>query len=97
MRHSPKSCVIQYSRIPPSVNSAATSPTHLGGSRDFYHRVAESAHEMGCREAVARFDAGVTVTNLDQLERKTVAAKVFITRKGSDQRISGRDVKLSTD
>ena len=38
---------------------------YLGGSREFYHRVAESAHEMGCQEAVARFDAGVTITNLD--------------------------------
>jgi hypothetical protein len=70
---------------------------HLGGSRDFYHRVAESAHEMGCREAVARFDAGATVTNLDQLERKKVDGKVVITRKGSDRRVSGGDVKLSTD
>jgi hypothetical protein len=69
----------------------------LGGSRDFYHRAAESAHEMGCQEAVTRFDAGVKITNLDQLERKQVDGKTLITRKGSNQRISGMDVKLSTD
>jgi len=69
----------------------------LGGSRDFYHRAAESAHEMGCREAVARFDTGVKITNLDQLERKQVDGKTLITRKGSNERISGNEVKLSTD
>jgi hypothetical protein len=69
----------------------------LGGSRDFYHRTAESAHEMGCQEAVARFDGGVKVTNLDQFERKKVDGKTLITRKGSNQRISGNEVKLSSD
>lgn len=69
----------------------------LGGSRDFYHRTAEVAHEMGCLEAVARYDAGVKITNLDQFERKKVDGKVLITRKGSNERISGTLVKLSTD
>ena len=69
----------------------------LGGSRDFYYRTAEAAHEMGCREAVARYDGGVRITNLDQFERKNVGGKVLVTRKGSDQRISGSEVKLSTD
>ena len=69
----------------------------LGGSREFYHRTAEVAHEMGCQEAVARFDAGVKVINLDQFERKKVNGKVLITRKGSEERISGMLVKLSTD
>ncbi len=69
----------------------------LGGSRDFYHRAAEAAHEMGCQEAVARYDAGVKITNLEQLERKQVGGKTLITRKGSNERISGNEVKLSTD
>jgi len=69
----------------------------LGGSRDFYYRVAESAHEMGCQEAVARYDAGVRITNLDQFERKQVDGKTLITRVGSNERISGSEVKLSTD
>ncbi len=69
----------------------------LGGSRDFYWRTAEIAHEMGCLEAVLRHDASVKVTNLDQFERKKVDGKVLITRKGSDERISGMLVKLSTD
>ena len=70
---------------------------YLGGSRDFYHRTAEAAHEMGCQEALARYDAGVKITNLDQFERKRVDGKVLITRKGSNERISGILVKLSTD
>ena len=69
----------------------------LGGSRDFYHRTAEAAHEMGCQEAVARFDGGVKITNLDQFERKKVDGKMLITRKGSNERIKGMLVKLSTD
>ena len=69
----------------------------LGGSRDFYHRTAESAHEMGCQEAVARFDAGVTIINLDQFERRKVDGRVLITRKDSQVRISGMLVKLSSD
>ncbi len=69
----------------------------LGGSRDFYHRAAEAAHEMGCQEAVARYDSGVKVANLDQLERKVVNGKTIIARKGTNERIKGDDVKLSTD
>ena len=69
----------------------------LGGSRDFYARAAETAHEMGCLEAVLRHDQGVRITNLDQFERKTVNGKTLITRKGSDKRISGSSVELSTD
>lgn len=69
----------------------------LGGSRDFYHRTAEAAHETGCQEAVARHDAGVKILNLEAFERKTVEGKVLITRKGSNERISGTLVKLSTD
>ena len=69
----------------------------LGGSRDFYHRTSETAHEMGCLEAVARFDSSVKVTNLDQFERKKVDGKVLITLKNSLHRISGSEVQLSTD
>ena len=69
----------------------------LGGGRDFYYRASESAHEMGCREAVARFDHGVKIINLSSFERKQVDGKTLITRKGSNDRINGMDVKLSTD
>ncbi len=69
----------------------------LGGSRDFYHRTAEAAHEMGCQEAVSRYDAGAKVTNLDQFERKQVDGKTLITRKGSNERISGNEIKLNSD
>jgi hypothetical protein len=69
----------------------------LGGSIEFYRRAAEAAHEMSCLEAVRRLEEGYTVTNLDRFERKVVGGKVTITRKGSDERISGLDVRLSSD
>jgi hypothetical protein len=69
----------------------------LGGSIEFYRRVAEEAHEMGCLEAVRRREEGYRITNLDQFERKKVDGKILITRKGSNGRISGMDVKLSGD
>ena len=69
----------------------------LGGSRDVYHRTAEAAHEIGCEETVARYDAGVEITNRDQFERKKMHGKVLTTRQGSSARISGNEVKLSSD
>jgi hypothetical protein len=69
----------------------------LGGSAEFYRKIAEEAHEMGCLEAVARWDAGVRLSNLEQFERKRVNGKVLITRKGGAERISGMDVRLTTD
>ncbi len=69
----------------------------LGGSIEFYRATAESAHEMGCLEAVRRTEDGYTITNLDQFERKKVDGKVLITRKGSNERIRGMLVKLSSD
>jgi hypothetical protein len=39
----------------------------------------------------------VKVTNLDQFERKKVDGKALITRKGSNERISGNEIKLNSD
>lgn len=69
----------------------------LGGSIEFYRAAAERDHEMGCLEAVRRTEEGYTITNLGQFERKKVEGKTLITRKGSNERISGMDVKLSSD
>lgn len=69
----------------------------LGGSLEFYRKVAEDAHEMGCLEAVKRIEAGGKIANLKEFERKRVDGKVVITRKGSNERISGTEVKLSSD
>ena len=70
---------------------------YLGGSRNFYLGAAESAHEMACKEAVERYDSGVKVVNLDDFERKQVDGQTLITRKADNQRISGTEVRLSTD
>jgi hypothetical protein len=69
----------------------------LGGSIEFYRTAAERDHEMGCREAVRRTEEGYRITNLGQFERKQVNGRTLITRRGSDARISGMDVKLSSD
>lgn len=69
----------------------------LGGSIEFYRAAAGRDHEMGCQEAVQRTEEGYRITNLDAFERKKVDGKTVITRKGSDERISGMSVKLSSD
>ncbi len=69
----------------------------LGGSIEFYRAAAERDHEMGCLEAVRRTEEGYRITNLDHFERKKVNGQTLITRKGSDERISGMAVKLSSD
>jgi hypothetical protein len=69
----------------------------LGGSIEFYRAAAERDHEMGYLEAVRRTEEGFKITNLDQFERKKLDGKTLITRKGSNERISGADVKLSSD
>jgi hypothetical protein len=69
----------------------------LGGSIEFYRHAAQSVHEMGCQEAVRRTEEGYTITNLDQFERKQVNGQTLITRKGSNERISGLVVRLSSD
>lgn len=68
----------------------------LGGSIEFY-RAAERDHEMGCLEAVRRTEEGYCITNFDEFERRRVDSRVVITRKGSNERISGMMVKLSSD
>jgi len=69
----------------------------LGGSIEFYRAAAERDHEMGCLEAVRRTEDGYRITNLDQFERKKVDGKTLVTRKGSNERISGMAVKLRSD
>lgn len=69
----------------------------LGGSIEFYRAAAERDHEMGCLEAVRRTEEGWKISNLAEFERKKVSGKTLITRRGSDERISGLSVKLSSD
>ena len=69
----------------------------LGGSVDFYRKASVMAHEMGCLEADTRYENGVTITNLHEFERKQVNGQTVITKKGSATRISGMEVKLSSD
>jgi hypothetical protein len=69
----------------------------LGGSIEFYRAAAERDHEMGCLEAVRRTEEGYKIMNHHEFERKKVDGKTLITRTGSNERISGMLVKLSSD
>lgn len=69
----------------------------LGGSVDYYRNTAEKDHETGCLEAVRRYEEGYTIVNLDQFERKELNGHTLITRKGSNERISGLEIRLSSD
>ncbi len=54
--------------------------------------------KMGCSGSCMPFlIRRFKIVNLDQFERKNVDGKTLITRRGSNARISGLEVKLSTD
>ena len=67
----------------------------LGGDVAMYRTYAKE--DPDSREAIRLWDAGVRVVNLDEFERKKANGATRITRKGNNQRISGSEVKLSTD
>lgn len=69
----------------------------LGGGAGFYQKVVDTSHDPHSAEALARWESGYTIVNLADLERKQVAGKTLITAKGSDERINGLSVKLSSD
>jgi hypothetical protein len=69
----------------------------LGGSPDFYRRVVDTSHDPISIEALARFEDGYKVTNLDSFERKKVAGKTLVTYKSTDKKVKGSDIKLSSD
>jgi hypothetical protein len=69
----------------------------LGGSLEFYRGAAQAAHEISCLEAVHRTEDGYRIINLEDFERKKVAGQTLIVRKGGKQRISGMEVRLSSD
>ena len=69
----------------------------LGGSLEFYRSTAIRAHETACAEAVARLADGYRVVNAGDFERKQLKGKTVITRKGSEKRISGSQVEISSD
>lgn len=48
-------------------------------------------------ETVRRTEERYKLTNLDEFERKRVDGKTVITRNGSNERISGMWIKLSSD
>ena len=69
----------------------------LGGNTKLYRDDATTERDPDSREAIRPWDAGARVVNTNEFERRKVDGKVLITRKGSNERISGMLVKLSTD
>jgi hypothetical protein len=66
----------------------------LGGV-DGYYREHVDAEEVA--EALRRWDAGITVTNIIQFERKIVNENWQVVYSGTETLIDGSDVLLSTD
>jgi hypothetical protein len=66
----------------------------LGGV-DGYYRAHVDAEEIA--EALRRWDAGITVTNIDQFERKIVGETWQVVYAGTEMLINGSDVLLTTD
>jgi hypothetical protein len=66
----------------------------LGGV-DGYYREHVDAEEVA--EALRRWDAGITVTNIDQFERKLVGDTWQVVYAGTETLIDGKDVLLTTD
>jgi hypothetical protein len=66
----------------------------LGGV-DGYYRDHVDAEEIA--EALRRWDAGITVTNFDQFERKIVGETWQVVYAGTETLIDGNDVLLTTD
>ena len=69
----------------------------LGGNTKLYRDYATTERDPDSREAIRLWDAGAHVVNTNEFERKQVDGKTLITRKNSNERISGMLVKLSTD
>ena len=69
----------------------------LGGSVKLHRDYATTERDPDSREAIRLWDTGAQVVNTNEFERKKVDGKTLITRKDSNERISGMTVKLSTD
>ncbi len=69
----------------------------LGGSPDYYRQwVAEG--DPDTTVAMRRYEAGVTVTNLNRFERKRPAGKnTRVVYKQTDRMANGFDIRLSSD
>ena len=69
----------------------------LGGSVKLCRDYVTTERDPDSREAIRLWDEGVTIINLEQFERRKEEGKTLFTRKGSNERISGMAVKLSTN
>lgn len=69
----------------------------LGGSVDFYRDILYKWRDPNAGGALNMLDEGVKITNLSLFERRTYGEKCDIVYQGTTIRITGKDVKLSTD
>lgn len=69
----------------------------LGGSVQFYREILYKWRDPNAGGALQMLDSGCKVTNLSLFERRTYGDKCDIVYKGTTIRITGNDVKLSTD
>jgi hypothetical protein len=69
----------------------------LGGPVEFYREILYSWRDPNAGGALQMLDQGVKITNLSIFERISKGDKCDIVYKGTNIRITGKDVKLSTD
>jgi Tol biopolymer transport system component len=66
----------------------------LGNVADYYRQFLD---QPNVAEAIRRWDAGITVTNIDQFERKLVGGTWQVVYAGTETLIDGKDVLLTSD
>lgn len=81
----------------PQVRYLLADMTLNGGRTDLYRKYAKEERDPDSIEAVRRTEEGYRITNVGEFERRKVARRTLIARKASDERISGMEVKLSSD
>jgi len=69
----------------------------LGGPESFYREILYKWRDPNAGGALKMLDEGLKINNISLFERRTYGDKCDIVYKGTTIRITGKDVKLSTD
>lgn len=69
----------------------------LGGTKEKVASFGHRFHDYNCLVAVAHFEAGHRVANLDRFEFKPVNEKPTVVYKGTDKRVAPADIRLTSD
>jgi hypothetical protein len=81
----------------PQVRYLLADMTPNGGKTGLHRGYATEERDPDSREAIRLWDAGARVVNTNDFERKKANGRPLRTGKGSNERISGMTVTVSTD